>query len=468
MGKPDEHLLEGGLGDRVVLHEARVLQPPRLTREVVLMRGGLLAHRLHRPQQVRQPGLTPHPVLQVAEVALQEGGPGDGALDVRLHGGKVLGLDVEVEGVALREAVLDVLQRAQHAELPADHDADAVAQRLALLHRVRRQHHAPVGHGGGDDVPHEAARLRVHAGGGLVEQHHGGVPDERNAHAQLALVAAAVAPGLPVGVPRQVHPLQQRRHHLLNVLMGHAADGGVEAEVLARGHVGLDAVELRAVANQPPRLVQLLHDAVHGGAPGGVRPALHGGVAGGGRVLPGEHAEGAGLAGAIDAQQPEALPAAHREGQRLDGGVVVAVGLGQAVHHHHLIRRLARLGEVRHVGALRRHVLVLVSVVRRGHPLREEDLLVQLDEQHQSEKHHPLQEQEDQVVARHLEVEHAAVVEAVCELRELVEQAFFAVVLREVVDATREGIVGDQPEHPLQHPVYILRGFGVELVEHHR
>jgi len=48
------------------------------------------------------------------------------------------GLEPQVDAVPLGKAVLQVLQRPEARKTPADHDSDAVAQRFALLHGVRR------------------------------------------------------------------------------------------------------------------------------------------------------------------------------------------------------------------------------------------------------------------------------------------------------------------------------------------
>ena len=66
--------------------------------------------------------------------------------------------------------------------LPAVHDHEAVAQLLGLFHVVRREH-------GGDALPlqlvealpQQVPRLRVEAGGGLVEQQQLGLVDRAHA-----------------------------------------------------------------------------------------------------------------------------------------------------------------------------------------------------------------------------------------------------------------------------------------------
>lgn len=55
--------------------------------------------------------------------------------------GQEVAVEAQSEEVAGAEAVLEVLHRAQAAQAAGRQDADAAAQRLALLHAVRRQQH---------------------------------------------------------------------------------------------------------------------------------------------------------------------------------------------------------------------------------------------------------------------------------------------------------------------------------------
>ena len=49
---------------------------------------------------------------------------------------------LELEAVAAAVAALEVLRRADDLEPPVDHDADAVGERVGLLHVVRREEDA--------------------------------------------------------------------------------------------------------------------------------------------------------------------------------------------------------------------------------------------------------------------------------------------------------------------------------------
>mmetsp|Transcript_37689 Transcript_37689/g.63430 ORF Transcript_37689/g.63430 Transcript_37689/m.63430 type:complete len:401 (+) Transcript_37689:372-1574(+) len=393
--EPDEHLFECGLRDGVVLHQ--------------FGRGGVggLGHRLHCAEQPREVRVAAQPVLEVCRVVLEQHSFGNIVLHIRLHHLGVLRLDAEIQTVAFTVLVLQVLKGPEGPELALDHDADAVAQRFTLFHRVRREHHAAVLHGSGDDIPHEASRFGVHASGGLVQKHHGRVSHQSDGDAELALVAAAVRPGQPVRIQIEVHAVQQGVDRLLDLVSRHPPHAAVEPQVLAPGHVGLDAVELGAVANQLAGIGDVVHDGEEGVGPRGVRPALDGGIPGGWDELPREHAEGGRLARPVDAQQAEALPAANTEAERAHRREVVAVGLSQPFHkHHRLVAGGLLISKPLDALLLRHHVLVFTSLTRRRHPLREHVLLVDLDENCEGKEEDALEEKEQHVVPGHHDVVH--------------------------------------------------------------
>eukprot|EP00976_Prorocentrum_cordatum_P008040 159986-Prorocentrum_minimum.AAC.1 len=77
----------------------------------------------------------------------------------------------EAQRVPPPESALQVLRGPQAPGSPGNHDAQLGAQRLALLHGVRGEHHRPPRECGGDHVPQVPPRLGVHAGGGLVQEY---------------------------------------------------------------------------------------------------------------------------------------------------------------------------------------------------------------------------------------------------------------------------------------------------------
>ena len=79
--------------------------------------------------------------------------------------------------------------------LPLIHDADAVAQRVRLVHVMRRdQDRAAVGAEALEHVPQLAARLRIEAGGRLVEKQQLGLAGQRARHRQPLLLPAGQLP----------------------------------------------------------------------------------------------------------------------------------------------------------------------------------------------------------------------------------------------------------------------------------
>ena len=76
--------------------------------------------------------------------------------------------------------------------------------RLALLQQVLQP------------LPHQVARLRVEAGGRLVEEQQVGVVDERAAEREPPLHAARELARLGVGLRLQRRELQQLRHALVD------------------------------------------------------------------------------------------------------------------------------------------------------------------------------------------------------------------------------------------------------------
>ena len=101
-------------------------------------------------------------------------------------------------------------RRALGDDAAAVHDHEPVAELLGLVHVVRREHegHAlalqPV-----EALPQEVARLRVEAGGGLVEQQQLGLVDERARDREPALHAARQRVDEVVAPVGELHELEQ-------------------------------------------------------------------------------------------------------------------------------------------------------------------------------------------------------------------------------------------------------------------
>ena len=123
--------------------------------------------------------------------------------------------------------------RAQTLELPVDHDDEARAQRLALLHAVRgEEDEPPVAPHQQDVVPEEAARARVHAAGRLVQADDGRVADEGDGGGQLALVAAGQVARDALGEDVEADFVHGPVGHGPSVPLGDGAQPGVNWSIL--------------------------------------------------------------------------------------------------------------------------------------------------------------------------------------------------------------------------------------------
>jgi len=225
----------------------------------------------------------------------------------------------------LRAQAGDQLARRSERDHPAVvHDGDAVAQPLRLVHVVRRQHDAPPARAQlHDEVPELPARLRIEAGGRLVEEEQLGIAHHRARQREPLLLSTAQLPHPCMALLAELHQVD----HLV-----HAAAARVEAAeqphgLLHRELLGelrlleLDAEPLAqgALVAVPPLAEHLDHPLV------GNREAL-------------ADLDRGRLAGAVRAEQPEALARGDREIEPVDGDDV-AVAFSEAGHEQRRLRR---------------------------------------------------------------------------------------------------------------------------------
>mmetsp|Transcript_6528 Transcript_6528/g.23271 ORF Transcript_6528/g.23271 Transcript_6528/m.23271 type:complete len:1459 (-) Transcript_6528:109-4485(-) len=309
-------------------------------------------------------------------------------------------LQPDLREVALAEALLEVLHGAEAAQAAADHDADARAQRLALLHRVRRQHdrHAlALRRHRRNQVPHEAARDGVHARRRLVEEQQRRIADHRDRHAQLALVAAAQRPRALVRELAQLHVRDLVRHHVRHLVLRHALDVREQLQVLAHGQQVEQRVKLRAIAEQPPHLHLLRQDV----QPRQRRRARRR------QQLAAQDAERGRLARAVDAQEAEHLSRGDAKAEAAHGSLAPAVHLAKVLEDNEVVVGAAG----RHALPLPRHVLVLHHRLLRhvlvGHDARAHRRVREADVDGDGEREieHRLKRQVGDVGARHEHVE---------------------------------------------------------------
>ncbi|MCY1437419.1 hypothetical protein D9M71_535790 [compost metagenome] len=154
--------------------------------------------------------------------------------------------------------------------------------------------------------------VRVEAVGGLVEDQHFRIMDDRLGQADAAL--EALGQGVD-GLLADALQLQLRHHPLdpLALLRAtEAADAGDEFEEAAHRHVAIAGRAFRQVADLPLGLEGLGLDVETEDARG----------AGGRREETGEHLHGGGLAGTVRAEEPQHLPLLHIERQVIDRRVL--------------------------------------------------------------------------------------------------------------------------------------------------
>mmetsp|Transcript_20735 Transcript_20735/g.65201 ORF Transcript_20735/g.65201 Transcript_20735/m.65201 type:complete len:609 (-) Transcript_20735:3142-4968(-) len=296
----DEDALEAGLGDGVV----RDLEAGLVALEG--LEGGSDAHGVARDLEAEEAAGGGGERGGVAEEA------GDEGLDLGLSGGR--GGDVEL--VVGAERVLEVLEGAEAAELALDHDGDAVAEGLDLLHEVRGEDDGAGLHGGAEDVPEVASGDGVEAGGGLVEEDESGVADDGDGGAELALHAAAEARGELVGVGAELELVEGGLDEPGRLPGRDAAELGEEPEMVGAGEEVPESVVLADDAEDLGGLLEVVEDGV----------GVDEDVARRGRDLAEDHVERGRLAGAVRAEEAEDLAARDAEGDVVDGDGVGGVG----------------------------------------------------------------------------------------------------------------------------------------------
>ena len=107
-------------------------------------------------------------------------------------------------------------------------------------------------------LPQGDAAHRVEAGGGLVEEQHGGLMDQRQREVEAAAHAARVGADPTVGRRGQADPLEQAVGPGVGFLAGDAVQDGLELEQLAAGHEGVDGRVLQRHADGPAHLTASL------------------------------------------------------------------------------------------------------------------------------------------------------------------------------------------------------------------
>ncbi len=157
-------------------------------------------------------------------------------------------------------------------------------------------------------LPHQVARLRVEPGGGLVEQQQPGIVDERARQRQPPLHAAREFARLGLRLVREGGKFEQRRYTRRQRGRIEAEVAPENAQVFGAGEVGVERVELTHHAHLRLDSLRLLR---HGQAKGLDAAAV-------GVCEAEADAQGGGLAGAVGANQPQALAGFERKREPID------------------------------------------------------------------------------------------------------------------------------------------------------
>ena len=154
----------------------------------------------------------------------------------------------------------DLLGRAAREQL-AEGDISELVAALGLVHVVGRDEHGDAFRREIVDlVPELAPRLRIDAGGRLVEQEETRLRQDAGAEREPLLPAARQIAGELIGAGREPEPPDGLGRCPARVR--HAIDARHEFEILADREVGIEAEALRHVADIALDLVSLFADVV--------------------------------------------------------------------------------------------------------------------------------------------------------------------------------------------------------------
>eukprot|EP00160_Parvularia_atlantis_P010483 Unigene2049_Nuclearia_a/m.6374 Unigene2049_Nuclearia_a/g.6374 ORF Unigene2049_Nuclearia_a/g.6374 Unigene2049_Nuclearia_a/m.6374 type:complete len:589 (+) Unigene2049_Nuclearia_a:424-2190(+) len=235
---------------------------------------------------------------------------------------------------------------AQAAQRALGHDADALAQHLGLLHRVRREDDGLANTRLVDDVPDQPAHLRVEARRRLVQEDDLAVADQRNRDRQPALLATRQAARLAEAEARERDAREGVVDGRLLLLRLDALEARVEVQVLLDRELGPQDVVLRAHAHAPVDRIHLFADFVASQEAFAVRRL----------VQAREDANQRRLAGAVRTEQAKDEAALDSERDALDGQLAAVELLHVAKDERAVGRVVAREDAL----ALGDHVLVLL------------------------------------------------------------------------------------------------------------
>ena len=269
------------------------------------------------------------------EVAEQAGDGAAGALDPAAH---LATVDVDVTGERAQpvdrrrhlvdrgdleddqvagDLRLEVVGGVGGDDLAAVDDDDAVAQRVGLVEVVGGEEHRRPALAAqlGDVPPQVGPRLRVEAGGGLVEEDEGRVVDQPHRDVEPSLLAPRHVLGHPLPQALELQLVEELPAASYGVGLRHPVEHPVVHDLLARTGGGERRTGLRDVADRAAHLHGLLDDVV----------AVDRRGAGRGAQQRHQHPQRGGLAGAVGAEEADHLALGHVEVDAVDGLDVLLV-----------------------------------------------------------------------------------------------------------------------------------------------
>ncbi len=163
-------------------------------------------------------------------------------------------------------------------------------------------------------LPQLAAGNRIHADAGFIQQQHFRFAHQGTGQAQLLLHPAGELARQPVGKGAEGGKLQQPGKGFLPRLTHHAAQIGIQGQVLHYGQIFVQAELLRHIAQRGVQSAIVVN---------GIE-TQHAGAARVGLEQSGKHAHQRGFTRPVGADQPGDVPALDGTGQGRDGGLLHA------------------------------------------------------------------------------------------------------------------------------------------------
>jgi len=159
-----------------------------------------------------------------------------------------------------------------------------------------------------DDLPHEPSSLGVHTRRWLIQQDDRRVTDQCHGNRELSLVTTTQGAGKLVLMVFQVEVTNSFPNDKVDLMGSNTLDKSIELKSLHYGHHREDGVILGAVADQLPRILELLLDV----------KALNRDFTLSRRDLTSQTLEGCGLSSTINSEKRKAFTKVEAERRHFD------------------------------------------------------------------------------------------------------------------------------------------------------